>query len=75
MKPQVECTLLDLVQTLNKFSDDDHEVAAIAASLVNTGRVRLRGNFAGAKIKLPLSLSTFPTRLWPTLLNVNVAGH
>jgi hypothetical protein len=75
MKPQVECTLLDLVQALNKFSDDDHEVAAIAASLINTGRVRLCGNFAGAKIKLPASLSTFPSRLWPTLLNVNVAGQ
>jgi len=68
MKASIECTLLDLVQTLNQIIEDDQEVVAMAASLVNSGRVRLCGNFAGAKINLPVSLSPFPPQLGPTLL-------
>jgi hypothetical protein len=70
MKAQIECTLLDLVQTLNKLTDDDQEVVALAVSLVNSGRVRLCGNFAGAKIELPPTLTTFRKPLWPTLLGL-----
>jgi hypothetical protein len=68
MKAQIECTLLDLIQTLNKMTDDDQEVVAMAVSLVNSGRVRLCGNFAGAKIKVPSSFATFPKQLWPVVL-------
>ena len=68
MKAQIECTLLNLVQTFNKMTDDDQEVVAIVVSLVNSGRVRLCGNFAGAKIKLPPSVANFPKRLWPAVL-------
>ena len=56
MQPQAQSTLLDLVRTLSAFIDNDHEVVAIVTALVNSGRVRLCGNFAGATIELsPLS--------------------
>lgn len=52
MTPVITCTLLELVQTLNAITDNDQEAVAIVASLVNSGRVRLCGNFAGARIDL-----------------------
>ena len=70
MQTTPECTLLELVKRVNEVTDDDDEVVAAVVNMVNSGRVRLRGNFAGAKIKLPASLSLFPQRLWPTLLGL-----
>lgn len=52
MQTQVQSTLLELVSTLNFFTDSDHEVVALVTYLVNSGRVRLCGNFAGATIGL-----------------------
>ena len=43
-------TLLDLVQRVSAVTTDDREVVATITALVNSGRVRLSGNFAGAKI-------------------------
>jgi hypothetical protein len=63
MRTAIECTLLELVKRVN-------EVVVVVVNLVNSGRVRLCGNFAGAKIKLPVSLSPFPQRLWPVLLGL-----
>jgi hypothetical protein len=51
MKPKT-CTLAELLQSVNTFTEDDREVAVIVAHLVNSGKVRLRGNFAGVKIRL-----------------------
>ncbi len=48
----ITCTLLELIRSVNAFTEDDREVAVVVAHLVNSGRVRLCGNFAGAKIKL-----------------------
>jgi hypothetical protein len=45
-------TLLDLVQTVSEFAASDMEVVATVTYLINSGKVRLCGNFAGAKIKL-----------------------
>jgi len=75
MVAQVECTLLGLVQAVSKLTEDDREVVAMVVSLVNSGQVRLCGTFAGAKIKLPVSLSTFPQQLWPTLLGLQTSAH
>ncbi len=44
------CTLLELVQYMNNFTASDVETVAVVTSLVNSGRVRLRGTFAGATI-------------------------
>lgn len=46
-EPAVETTLLELVQVLSELTDDDHEVVAAISSLLEEGRVRLTGNFAG----------------------------
>ena len=70
MQTAIECTLLELVKRVNEVTDDEHEVVVAVVHLVNSGRVRLCGNFAGAKIKLPVSLSLFPQWLWPVLLGL-----
>jgi hypothetical protein len=40
-------TLLELVTRIAARLDDDEEIVALAAWLVNSGTVRLCGNFAG----------------------------
>jgi hypothetical protein len=70
MQSAIECTLLELVKHVNEVTEDENEVVATVVNLVNGGRVRLCGTFAGAKIKLPASLSLFPERLWPVLLGL-----
>lgn len=74
MKDSIECTLLELLETLNDVTDNDHEVAATVASLVNSGRVRLTGNFAGARIDMQKSFGVFPESLWPALLSLHSAS-
>jgi hypothetical protein len=54
----ITCTLLELIKSVNAFTEDDREVAVVVAHLVNSGRVRLCGNFAGAKIRLSPERST-----------------
>jgi hypothetical protein len=45
-------TLLDLVQAVTAYATSDAEIVATVAYLINTGRVRLCGTFAGARIDL-----------------------
>lgn len=61
MKP-VTCTLAELIQCVGAYTDSDREVAATVAHLVNSGRVRLRGIFAGAKVIMPPARVVLPTR-------------
>jgi hypothetical protein len=68
MAQPVECTVGDLFESMQQITEDDRAVVATATYLINSGRVRLGGRFAGAKIKLPPSLSPFPKFLWPSLL-------
>lgn len=56
-----ECTLLELVQRVSESTRNDDEVVATVAYLINSGRVRLCGTFAGAKIALRPSLPSFLT--------------
>jgi hypothetical protein len=51
------CTLLALVQGVHSHTTSDVETVAVVLHLINSGRVRLRGTFAGAKI------SFLPTRV------------
>jgi len=48
-----ESTLLDLVQSVMSEAKNDEEVVATIVYLINSGRVRLCGSFAGAKIVFP----------------------
>jgi hypothetical protein len=45
-------TLLDLVNAVEKCARSDEEVIATVAHMVNSGRVRLCGNFKGARFDL-----------------------
>jgi len=47
-----DTTLLDLVTCIGEVTRDDREVVATVVALVNSGRVRLTGNFRGARISL-----------------------
>jgi hypothetical protein len=52
MKLSYKSTLLDLVQTINDYATNEDEVVATVTYLVNSGKVLLCGNFAGARIDL-----------------------
>jgi hypothetical protein len=60
MRTQKQSTLLDLIQVVNQFAKNDEEVVATVAHLINSGYVRLCGNFAGAKISFASPLDVFP---------------
>ena len=47
-----ESTLLDLVTAVSEYANTESEVVATIVHLVNSGRVRLCGNFRGAKFDL-----------------------
>jgi hypothetical protein len=44
-RPCLHTTLLDLVWTINQVTDDDRQVVATVAHLINSGQVRLTGTF------------------------------
>jgi hypothetical protein len=45
-------TLLDLIQAVSEVAANDQEIMAAVADLINSGRVRLCGEAAGATIDL-----------------------
>jgi hypothetical protein len=67
MKTRKKTTLLALVQTVSQFAKDDTEIVATVAHLINSGRVQLCGNFAGAKISYASPLDVFPIWARPNL--------
>ena len=52
MNINTRTTLLDLVQAVSEYAHTDTEVVAAVAALINSDKVRLCGNFAGAYINL-----------------------
>lgn len=69
MSVPVRCTLVDLVQSVAQVTDSDREVVAAVTHLINSGRVVLCGNFAGARIEIPpgheVELQRARGRFWP----------
>jgi len=49
---KAQTTLLDLVTAVSDVADNENEVIATVVHLVNSGAVRLCGNFRGARIDL-----------------------
>ena len=49
-EPQSQLTLLDLIEAVAEVTDSEAEVVTVVQHLVNSGRVRLIGNFRGARI-------------------------
>jgi hypothetical protein len=72
MAQPVTCTLAGLLERMNRVTEDDRAVVAAVTHLINSGQVHLRGKFAGAKVSLSPSLSSFPKCLWPSLLGLPV---
>ena len=60
-----ESTLLDLVQAVGEYATSDDEIVATVAYLINSGKVILCGNFAGAKIDLSTLTGTASRKSWP----------
>ena len=46
-------TLLELVNAVSAYARSEAELIATVVSMVNSGQVRLCGNFAGARFDLP----------------------
>jgi len=59
MTLHTEYTLLEFIQVVSESARNDDEVVATVAYLINSGRVRLCGTFAGAKVALHSSLPSF----------------
>ncbi|HZR71046.1 MAG TPA: hypothetical protein VFB01_18555 [Burkholderiales bacterium] len=57
MSPKV--TMLDLVTAVSSYAANDAEVIATVVYLVNSGKVRLGGNFRGARFAVD---ALHPTR-------------
>ena len=57
---KAQTTLLDLVTAVSDVANNEDEVIATVVHLVNSGAVRLCGNFRGARIDLS------PTPVPPT---------
>jgi hypothetical protein len=53
-------TLLDLVQAVSEVAANDQETLATVADLINSGRVRLGGDAAGATIDLSATDNATP---------------
>ncbi len=65
----ISTTLLDLVQAVSEYAQTDAEVVATVAALINSGQVRLCGNFAGAHIYLDANTTnTAPS--WPIMASL-----
>jgi hypothetical protein len=54
-----DSTLLELVQSISDSGLTDDEVVTVVAYLINSGRVRLCGTFAGAKVSRHASAHSF----------------
>jgi hypothetical protein len=53
-------TFLDLVQAVSDYATSDAEIVATVVYLINSGKVQLCGNFAGARITLSPPVSKVP---------------
>lgn len=60
-------TLLELVQNISASPYTDEQVVTLVAYLINSGRVRLCGTFAGAKIGRHAAFASFVDTFAPPL--------
>lgn len=59
METPTHTTLLDVIQSVNESAGNEQEAVATVTYLINSGRVRLCGTFAGAKINIRPPLDLF----------------
>ena len=60
MATSSKVTLRDLVQVVSDYATSDVEIVATVAYLINSGKVLLCGNFAGARIDLSVPTGAAP---------------
>jgi hypothetical protein len=75
MARSIECTVGDLFASLQDVTDDDHAIVAAMTHLINSGRVRLGGKLAGARVALAPSRSSLPKGLWPAVLGLSTSSR
>lgn len=68
METPTHTTLLNLVQTVSAYAASEDEVVATIVYLINSGKVVLCGNFAGAKIDCSALGHVTPHSPTPSLL-------
>ena len=51
VETQAQLTLLDLIEAVAEVTDSEAEQVSVVAHLVNSGRVRLIGNFRGSQLR------------------------
>lgn len=66
MSTVIHTTMLDLVQAVSEYAHTDAEIVVTVAVLINSGKVRLCGNFAGARIDLNANEEDIASS-WPIL--------
>ena len=54
----IRSTLLELVKAVSEHAETDTEIVATVVHLVNSGQVRLCGNFRGARFDLATTAGT-----------------
>jgi hypothetical protein len=74
MRPPIIVTLLDLLQVVNECTTSDTEAVATVVYLINSGKVLLCGNFAGARIDLSPSVGVLPWSSYFVNLRQGIAG-
>lgn len=52
MPVPIHTTMLELVRCVSAVAETDYEIVATVTYLVNTGKVVLRGSFAGERLAL-----------------------
>jgi hypothetical protein len=67
-------TLLDLLQAVNECTTSDVETVAAVTYLINSGKVRLCGNFAGAWIDFSPSLGAVSQSAYSKNSRREIAG-
>ena len=51
-------TMLELVKAVSDYAETDTEIVATVVHLVNSGQVRLCGNFSGSRFDLATTAAT-----------------
>jgi hypothetical protein len=74
MRPPIIVTLLDLVQVVDECTMSDAETVAAVVYFINSGKVLLCGNFAGARIDLSPAASVLPRSSYFVNSRQGIAG-
>jgi len=52
VNPYTTYTLLDVINAVSEFAETNEELVATVTHLVNSGKVKLCGDFAGSRVEI-----------------------